>query len=276
MKIMGVMKYHWRRRWFLSMVFCLGSVAIMGVMLAVMFLMFREVTSVVNAEGQIVQHVSYTNLRLVSDSRISVTYSGLSFLVFLFSLAILNRDRRFLVSLSVPRYQILLGSFLFLVSLALALAVLSGLILPALTRLVMMGIGFPVRGGWSATAVLTGNNINMGRDVLLEVCSMICTAGVFTLLGYVFLRWWKILLILGSAFIVAIILLVAMINWESMLSVYALRLADWLQWLVETWLPRVVEFFRNPEPVRTGLIQLGVGVGCSILSYPVMRGMKVS
>lgn len=276
MKIMGVMKYHWRRRWFLTMVFCLGVLVVTALVAGSLIVRSREVTNVVNAEGQIVPHVSYTNVTFAANPDRLMDASAFSFLVFLFSLAIVNRDRRFLVSLSVPRYQILLGSMLFLLSLALALAVLGGLILPVLARLVLMGIGFPIRGGWSAAAVLTGNNINMGRDVLLEVCSMICTAGVFTLLGYVFLRWWKVLLILGSAGIVAIILLVAMVNWQSMIGVYAAQLLDWLEWFVETWLPRIVEFFQNPEPVRIGLIQLGVGVGCSILSYPVMRGMKVS
>lgn len=275
MRISGVVKYHFQRRWRMSLIFVLAVCLITAITAVSLLKTGREVSTIVNEQGQVVTHVSYGNVAFMNDPSKLINASAFVFLIYLFSVAILSRDRRFLVSLSVPRSQILIGSFLFMLALSVCLAILGGLILPIAARLLMMLFGLPIRGGWSASAILTGNNPNLLRDVFVEFCSMMFASGLLTLFGYVFLRWWKVLLILFGAGIVLIILLVNMIQWQTFLSSFLRDGAHWVLNFLEDFLPRLIDFFENGDHLKLALIQLGIGLGGSCLSYPVMRGMPV-
>lgn len=275
MNIMGVAKYHWRRRWFLSAAFVLTMVVIVLVSAGVLILNNRTVSMALDAQGRVIEHVSYDTVAFQSDPSRLINPSAFGMLVFLFALAILKRDRMFLVSVSVPRYQVLLGSFVFLTSLSVALALIGGIIAPVFCRAVLWAVGFPIRGGWNAQALFTGNNPNLMRDILISICDMIGSAGLFTLLGYIFLRWWKPLLILFGAGIAVMILLVTMVQWETYIAQLLLRAADWVQWAIEQLIPMIQNFFSGENQVAWAWTELIAGFACTALAYPVMRGMKV-
>lgn len=272
---MGVIKYHWRRRWFVSTVYVVLMIAIVLVSAAALMTSARETSIIVDSSGRIVTRDTYNSVAFLDDPSRLINPSAFGMLVFLCSFAILKRDRMFLVSLSMPRYQVLTGSFAFLVSLSAALALVGGVIAPFICRAILLIVGFPLKGGWSAATLFTGGDPDLPMNMLASMLEMIGSAGICTLVGYVFLRWWKPLLILFGAGIAAILLMVTMIQWETFLAGILVDFAKWVNWAAEQLIPLIQRFFEEDNRMVWALREFGAGLACIVLSYPVMRGMKV-
>ena len=273
MNMVSVMKYYWRCNKLAISVFCLVTIASMLLNTAALVRNTRTVTTMPNAQGVITQHVSYSNLAFQSNLGRLNNAAPFGLLATLFALATIKKDREFLVSCSVPRYRIWLGTCAFLILLSAALAVMSGLIAPALCRAGLMAIQFPMEGGWQS--VPTGNDPHVMRTILITAMSSIGTAGCYMLIGYLFARWWKVILIGFGVLLVTFILLANMVRWQTYLAEVMANLSVYIEDFMRNIVPQLQAFFSEENRMRLTLYQLGIGCICMLLSYPVMRGMKV-
>ena len=139
----------------------------------------------------------------------------------------------------------------------------------------MWGAGFHIRNGWNASILFTGGNQNILADLFVGFASMISLSGIYTLLGYLFTRWWKQILILFAVGVAAAIIFATQIR----IGKYLPELRDWLEWFI-LWLfdvaiPAIEAYFSETRPSILSLRYLATGVAATLLSYPIMRGMKV-
>lgn len=275
MNVLSVTKYHWRRRRFLTLLFVVGMIAVVFVNAGVLMANAREVVSTVDAQGRIVERVTYPGLAFQYDPSRLINPSAFSLLIVILALITLRRDREFLVSCSVPRYRIWLGTCAFLILMSAALAIVGGVVAPAFCRVVLLVCGLPLRGGWDLGMILTGGDNNLMMSMLISLMGMIGSAGGFMLFGYLMLRWWKIILILLCALIASVVLMVKMIQWETFLAQVLTDLARWAEWAVERLIPWFEELFSQDNMLTWALYQMYFGLASMLLTYPIMRGMKV-
>lgn len=276
MNAASVIKYHWRRRWLLMAVFVVATLAITLMSAWSLLSFMREVNMTIDARGQIVDHVSYTGVSILDDPSQLLNTSSFGMLMFILALCTINRDRRFLVSCSVPRYRIWLGTCLFLIATAVGLTILGTFVVPAICRAALLLLGIPLKGGWDLGMLLTGGNTDILKSCAASCMEMIGTAGWSMLLGYLLLRWWKPILILIGAGIAAIILLVQMIQWETFVVQWLAHLEDWVRWAADQLIPWIREFYSQDNQLTWSAYECGAGILFMGLSYLIMRGMKVT
>ncbi|MDL2206626.1 hypothetical protein LJC33_06940 [Eubacteriales bacterium OttesenSCG-928-N13] len=273
--ILGVTKYYERRRRWTVLICILATIAISLIAMFSELHNAQRVMVSISPSGVLETTTTYHGYVSVLSDPSNLSYVGtLMFLVVVLTVMSLHRDRRFLVSLSVTRYQQLLGMYLYLICMAIGLILLGGVLLPILTRALLLVLGYPLKGGWDT--LLTGGNANMARDLFVNFCQMISSIGWFALIGYVVNRWWKVLLILMGAGIVLLIAFLNLINISSFVMNFADSLLDWARWAVDTVIPWLEEFFKEENILPQALTAMASGVVCMIISYPVMRGMRVT
>lgn len=274
MRTTSVMRYFWMRYGKIVGFYMVGLLVFMLVGLFIMVPYTQERTLQFNTDGISVESTN-TGLNLYVDPSVVVGTGSFSFIVFLLALIISGRDRQFFVAMSTSRYEVLIGSFVFLITLSAALAVVGGLVLPILIRLVLMLTGFGVQNGWSANVVLTGGDSLWWRAIISDFLDMVELAGIMTLVGYLFRRWWKVILVIMAAGIVTMILLATQLN----SSRYIQMLFEWgiqfFTWLSEVALPAMERYFNETHLALIALRKVAVATVLTALSYPVMRWMKV-
>jgi len=214
--------------------------------------------------------------------------SSFSILVTVFALWLVNRERKFMVSLSVTRRELLLGSLYFLIALA-ALMTAAQYLVDVIGRGVMWIAGTTPRGGWNARFIaghsptagwsvellFTGGNPRWAEVLLSNFSAMVSDAGIYTLIGYLFLRWWKVILIMLASGIVLLIVLATQIRFFQQLNELANFLTWFVQWLVETAIPAIIDFVYNSSLWLVVSRNAAICAACFALSYPVMRKMPV-
>ena len=273
MNAFNIMKYHWRRQRVLMLIIIIATIAMA---LFSFFMMMRytyEVRTVMNAQGVIEQQATYGNM---SDPSSVLNPSVFSMLVVFLSIYTIRKDREFLVSCSVPRYRIWMGTCLFLIATAIGLVLIGGMIAPMLCRIVLLLFGFPLAGGWSASSICLGGDQNLPRHMLMALMNMIGSAGGWMLFGYLMLRWWKIILILLGAMIVGLIVMIQMVRWESVFTQYMREFADKIQFLFDHLERFMKNFMSDESRMRRAVYAMCSGFVGMILSYPIMRGIKVT
>lgn len=275
MNVMAVAKYQWRRQH--KLIYIYIGIMLLSVIITAAALMFsmREVSMTIDQTGRIVNHVSYGAVAFLDDPSRILEPSAFTMLIIILVFVALRRDREFLVSCSVPRYRVLLGSLAFLGIMSVALSVVGGLVAPAILRVALLLFGFPLKGGWSVNTIILGGNARLPLDMLTATMDMMAFAGIYTMLGYIFLRWWKVILVLFGAFVGTIILLVAMVQWQTVVAQIVMNFADWVEWAMEQLIPLIESFFSKENQLVYSTRFLGVGLISMLISYPVMRGMKV-
>ncbi len=276
MNAVSVIKYHWRRRFFLMAVFVAATLVITLASAWSLLSFMREVNMTVNAQGQIVNHVSYTGVSILDDPSRLMNTSAFGLLIIILATCTIHKDRRFLVSCSVPRYRIWLGTCLFLIAAAMGLTLVGTFVVPAICRAALLGMGIPLKGGWALSALLTGGNADVWKGCAAGCMELIGTAGWSMLLGYVLLRWWKPVLILIGALIAAIILLVKMVQWETFIVQWLAHLEDWVEWAMDQLIPWIRAFYEQDNQLQWSAYECGAGLVYMSVSYFIMRGMKVT
>ena len=272
----GVIKYHWRRRRLLMGIFVLGAVAIVLINALTLMVTLRSDGIGISNTGVISHQVNYNGLAIDADPSRIMNPSVFSMLIAILALATIRKDREFLVSCSVPRHQIWLGTCGFLLLSAVGICLVGGLIAPSICRMVMLLAGLPLAGGWSAQTILFGGDAQWSFMMITSLLSLIGMAGNYMLVGYLCLRWWKIILVLFCVMILSLILLVKMVQWETFVAqlvrdvaIYAERFIGWAVRFVDSLMSR-------DGQMKLALWSMGWGVIGMLLSYPVMRGMKVT
>ncbi len=277
MRMLGVMNYHWRRRWLEALLFAVLVTLVLVTTLVMTVPWMHTTTQMqVGPQGHVQINTLFSEATLSKNPNALSDYSNYAFLIMVFALLTLKRNRQFLVSLSISRWETLAGSFLFLVTMSAALTLLGGFIMPTLVRAVLWPLGFPIRGGWTLEALLIGNDAGFFSGLWWSLCLMVMIAGLSVLIGYIMLRWWKVVLIAFAVAIAGGIFFIKMVEWSSYVRDFAETLIDWIQWSANTALPAIQNFFARTSLNWLALQMMGVGVLSTALSYPVMRGMKVT
>lgn len=256
--------------------YLLGVLVFLLIGLLIMLPYAQERVMEIGADGDISIETTNSGLTMYINPAAIVSASSYSYVVAILALIIIGRERQFFVSMSTTRYEVLIGSFLFLITMALALTVVGGLILPILVRLILPLMGFTTKGGWTVNTILIGGDSLWWRTLILNFLDMVEMAGWVTLVGYLIKRWWKIMLILGGAGIVVFILMVTQLSstrFVQALGQWAIETIDWF--MNEGW-PAIERYFSETNLGIIALRKVGVGVGLTALSYPIMRWMKVS
>lgn len=275
MRVGTVNNYFWMR---FGRTVGIYMIAILVFLLVGLFIMMPYATErvlQVGVDGDIAIEQTNSGLTMYVDPSVIVSVGSYSYVIAILALLLIGRERQFFVSMSTSRYEVLLGSLLFLVTMSAALAVVGGLLLPILVRLVLSVAGFTTRGGWSAQVILTGGDTLWWRTVILNFLDMVEMAGWVTLAGYLIKRWWKAMLIIGGAGIVLVILLATQLSSTR----YVQMLAEWainaINWFIEDAWPAMERYFAETNLGIIALRKIGAGVVLTALSYPVMRWMKV-
>jgi hypothetical protein len=225
-------------------------------------------------DGTITPVTAYSGMSMYSNPEVVVGGGLLTAFVWMSALWLSMREHKFMVSISVTRIEILLSAVYYLAALS---AIMTGTlwISSTLGRAVMWASGFKLRDGWDAYTLLTGNNSNLSADLLLSFTNKFLYASVYSLTGYIFVRWWKVILIGFGALIALIITVTTQIQLPAYLT--DLRpFFEWLvQWIYETVMPIIRGFFDESRLYVRALRDLGFALIYFALCYPVMRKMTV-
>ncbi|NLG25232.1 MAG: hypothetical protein GX558_07735, partial [Clostridiales bacterium] len=186
------------------------------------------------------------------------------------AIALIRRERKFIVTMSVSRHEFLAGSYLFLVALSAAMVVAIWL-----TSLIgyaaLWALGYGMGAAITPMQLLTGN----WAKLIVAFSWMASGAGIVTLIGYLTARWWKIILSVLGALIAAAILVATQLN----LRTNAAMVLDWLErvvyWIFEVAVPMIYRYFWGAAPAAMVARNLLLGLGATVASYPVMRGMRI-
>ena len=210
----------------------------------------------------------YTNPFAVTNG------SVFSVAVWLIALFIIKREHKFLIAQSVSRIEIIVTTVCFSAVLSLMMTLIMWL--ASILGILSIWIGgFNISGGWTAAALLTGNNPKLAVTLFESFSGMFASAGIYTLIGYLFVRWWKIILIIAGAGIAALILFVTQIQVSQYLQQIAENAIEFIRWFVDTFIPYLIDFYNDDHAFfRIGSNMLA-GLATFAVSYPVMRRMPV-
>ena len=272
MRALHMIRYHWRRRRFLLLLFGLLTLVIAT---ATLFYVKAEYATnmVVFQNGYAHVEQGYSSLDM------SFNYSFLFImLVWVTAVGILRQERSFFVTASASRWEFMLGLVGFIALFSLAATGVNWLV-GVLNRLEMPLLGMKVRQGFTPGLVLTGGRPGFGGSLLLCFTRMLTAAGWACLVYALFARWWKQLLILFGAGVVVMIVLGVQVSLgaytQSMVSA-ARALSDWLQYV---FIPKVVpvweQFFGETRAWVWALRDLGQFVFCYALIYPIILRLRV-
>jgi hypothetical protein len=273
MRAVKLASYHLKRH-APKMIFYSLSVFIMSVSSALYLMNWTGMELMAFIDGTITPVTANTGMVMYSNPEIVVGGGLLTAFVWMSALWLSMREHKFIVSLSVTRIEVLMSSTCYLVALS---AIMTGVLWVSSTlgRGVLWAAGFKLRDGWDVYTLLTGKNSNMMSDLLLSFTGKLLYAGSYTLTGYIFVRWWKVILIGFGALIALIITVTTQIQLPAFLT--DLRpFIEWLvQWIYETVLPFFRNFFNESRLYMLALRDIGFAFVCFALCYPVMRKMAV-
>ena len=252
MRVGGVVRYNYIRYGkALLAALIVVTVLTVGSNIAMRFIQADNMRIEAMGNGTYGAVASYDAMRIYSNPA-SFEWTGMfSWVILWMSCTLTGRDRKFLVTLSVSRYEILMGNFLFLTTMALASTVLS------------------------TQTLILGNSARFLFDGTMVFSDFMFTIGLFTLLGYLFGRWWKQLLIIMGAGLVIFIVVMS----QLALGNFSKEIVDGIVWFadfaVQRIAPAIEKLFEWRESYQMILIQLGLGVGLTALSYPVLYKFKI-
>lgn len=275
MRVGGVVRYNYIRYGkALLAALIVVTVLTVGSNIAMRFIQADNMRIEAMGNGTYGAVASYDAMRIYSNPA-SFEWTGMfSWVILWMSCTLTGRDRKFLVTLSVSRYEILMGNFLFLITMALASTVLSWLI-PLINRLALLAVGFRFQSTLSTQTLILGNSVRFLFDGAMVFSDFMFTIGLFTLLGYLFGRWWKqILVIMGAGLVIFIVVMS-----QLALGTFSKEIVDGIRWAADFAITRIAPaietLFEWRESYQMILIQLGLGVGLTALSYPVLYKFKI-
>ncbi len=267
--------YFFRRHWkklalFLAAVFALSMYAL--------FLMERvmPVTTAIQDTGAGLEvRRAATGMRIYDDPSTFTSYSLMRTFIAAMAVFLVWRERRFLATLSFTRRGILLNCQGFLLVLAL-LMVFFAWLLPVLGRGVLWLCGFQLERDWSVELLLTGGLTDWWVPLVEMLTTSLMTAGLWTLIGAVWVRWWKPLLLILAACVALLFLMAAQVRWLNILTELQKTVESWIIWFFDTALPFLTEVHDRLQAQmwQRLAVQVGIGLAGALLSYPVTRWVK--
>lgn len=273
MRALGIFRYHWlRNRSALIILFAIMLAISVGTSLFLMHYTAATVSMEMTGEGVEV-YESHADMSAFSDPDTFTSLAIFEWAMLVFALMLVGKERKYLVTMSAARWEILLGNGLFLLSLAAAMA-LSVWFLNVVGRAVLWIVGFRVRDGWNVKMLLWANNPLMGQKILLHFSQLVFEAGMFTLIGHLFSRWRKQILILFGVCVALGITLIVQLNF----GYYVKNIEDFLkfvEWAVYTLEPVIKKLFYSVKDWAFALRQIVVGLLLTLVSYPIMRRVAV-
>ena len=272
MRALHMIRYHWRRRRFLLLLFGLLTLVIAT---ATLFYVKAEYATnmVVFQNGYAHVEQGYSSLDM------SFNYSFLFImLVWATAVSILRQERSFFVTASASRWEFMLGLMGFIALFSLAATGVNWLV-GVLNRLEMPLLGMKVRQGFTPGLVLTGGRPGFGGSLLLCFTRMLMAAGWACLVYALFARWWKPLLILMGAGIVVLIVLGVQVQLGAYTASMVEAARAFARWLEESFIPNVApvleRIFNESRLWVLALRDLAQAAVCFVLVYLIILRMKV-
>jgi hypothetical protein len=275
MRVGGVIRYNYIR-YGKGLLAALITVVILtvGSNIALRFIQAENMRIEMQANGSYGAVASFDAMRIYSNPASFEWVGVFSWMILWMSCTLTGRDRKFLVTLSVSRYEILLGNFLFMLSLAVMATVLAWLI-PLINRLALLAVGFRFQNNLSTQTLILGNSARFLFDGVMLFSDFVLIIGAFTFLGYLFGRWWKQLLVIMGAGLVIFIVVMS----QLALGNFSKEIVDGIIWFADYAVshiaPAIEQLFEWRESYQMILLQLGLGVGLTALSYPVLYKFKI-
>jgi len=270
--------YFFRRNWKKLAIFL---AALMALSLYVLFVAegaLPVTTDVLHTIDGIEVTQAVTGMKIYEDPSAFTSPGLMQCFIAISAVWLMWRERRFLVTLSLTRGRVLLGSQGYLLVLSVVMT-LCYMLLPALGRMILWACGFHLQLPWSAGVILTGGDPDWWIDMLQMLAGCIYLAGWWTLLSAVWLRWWKIILILDAVGLALLILFASQIRWldSGVLMELEKHAGDLVLWIFDRLVPAIEKFaeYISTHYLHLMGLQAGAGVLFSVLTYPVIRGMKV-
>lgn len=273
MRAWGLMCFQMKRQR-VKMILYVSCVLAISLVSIFMLLPYARTLSLEGGVGDMAVRESNAGLTLYDNPASMTNASLFSAFVWISALWLVRRERKFEVSLSVARFEMLAGSFLYIVAAAAAMT-LSYLLVSVVGRGVMWLGGFRLRNGWNLKVLLTGGDDRLCQTLLVAFTGMISTACAYTFIGYLMARWWKQILILFAVGVALLILFLTQMNTVRLFMLARDWLAQNVAWLVDELLAAYVRAVLESNPYQVALYDLLIALGAMALSYPVMRGMPV-
>ena len=219
--------YHFRRHRTKLTIFVAATWAI--AVLTALFLLPHPMAVVMERNGDtMVIREDYVGANLADFSNAPF----FSLIVTVSALWLTGRERRHLISLSVTRRDAVLGAMLYLIGLSAAMAI-AQFLGAVIGRGSIWIAGYSPSGHRSVAAMLTGNEALWWERYVRNLFGMIRDAGVYTLAGCLFVRWWKAILIAMGCGLAALIALISQIN----VNRYATEILEFgyhvVRWIVD-------------------------------------------
>jgi len=272
MRAVRLTRYHFARHERKILIYVLIAL-IISLSSALFILPYTESRVMVNTGDTVVidrAHVGMAMYEVPAEFTSPFLFTAL---VALSALWLTGRERKFLVSMSVTRRELLLCSLYYLVLLSVILTI-AQFAVAIVGRGVMWIAGFAPRGGWTVEKLVTGGP-GWAERHLSDFTVRLRYAGVYTLIGYLFARWWKVIVIAFASGVALLIVLISQVNLIRLLP----QLFDYLTWLIP-WIfteaiPAVIDYLTNSSTWEGVAVNLVICLGAFALSYPVMRRMPV-
>ena len=263
--------YFFRRHWKKLVLFL---VAVFALSMYALFLMERVMPVTNSASGGELRRAA-GGMRIYDDPSTFTSYPLMRTFIAGMAVWLVWRERRFLASLSFTRRRILLGSMGYLFVLSLMMAFFAWL-LPVMGRGTLWLCGFQLEREWTVQVLLTGGLSDWWVPLLEMFTTSLMTAGLWTLIGAVWVRWYKPLLIVIAMGVGLMFLMAAQVRWLQALTRIQSLLEQWIIWFFDTALPYLTDGRGRIQAHmwQRLAIQVGIGLVSALISYPVTRWIK--
>lgn len=273
MRIFPIVKFYTRRHW-LALTICM-AIMLATTLISLCFMVTQSSTVVSTQGGQIEVFDTGTSMNVYRDPSTIAVGFDLTTVIIVIALILIKKNRELLTTLSVTRYEQILSGFVYVVFMSAVLTFMGKVILPMLVYGIMALCGINVQGGWTASLILTGNNPNFFKDLYDSFIFMIALGGLFTLLGYVMVRWWKIILVAGAVLTVTAIIMFTQYSTSKFIVYLIEHIEEIVQYIEDVIIPFFDRILDNSDTALYTLRYLAFSVLCTALSYPIMRRMPV-
>lgn len=198
--------------------------------------------------------------------------SVFSMVVAVIAIFLVKRERKAAIARSIARHQFLLGTAAFLLALSAAMAVVMW-IEQMLGVLLLISLGFFPPEGWDVMTILTGNNQNILADVLMNFLNMFAAGAYYTLIGYLFARWWKALLVIMGAGIVLTVIFFTQVNRFTVSQDLIVMLQNVVDWAENVLVPWIERWYAETRLYMLALRPLTGAAASLLLCYPIILRM---
>jgi len=269
MRIMPIVRYFWGRHRLGILIYCAFTFAALLISLS---FMVSNTQMIVDVSDQGVIEVmevtdAYSNRFWVSAS----LNFDLTTIIAILALLLIQKNRELLTTFSVTRYEQIIAGYVYIILMSLMLALLGNFIMPALIRAIMALLDVRVRGGWTAMTVLTGNQDDFIKALYDTFIFMIALGGLYTLLGYIAIRWWKVILIAAGAAVVGGIVMFSQYSTARLTMFIIDNIQAIVRYILDVVVPFVDRVLDNGDTLLYTLRYVGFSLLCMAVSYPVMR-----